>query len=90
MSKINLALAQAGSAQKPAPAPQGTVTSRKVAFAPAFAKPPVVVVTPFWRRATAVPLPPETIIEVTTTYFVVASVNGADDYFINWIAVPTP
>jgi hypothetical protein len=90
MSKIDTTLAQAGSAQKPAPAPQGKVTSLTVAFDPAFPKPPVVVVTPFWRRATAVPLPPETVKEVTTTHFVVTSINGADDYFINWIAVPTP
>jgi hypothetical protein len=90
MSKIESTLVQAGSSRKPPSGPQGSVSAHTVNFDPHFEKPPVVVVTPFWNRKTAVPLPPETVVEVTSSYFVTKSVNGADDFFINWIAVPQP
>ncbi len=56
-------------------------------FETEFERPPIVVVSPFFRGVATGVGYTESLNEVGTHYFEVASGNGAEDYFVSWIAI---
>jgi hypothetical protein len=63
------------------------VTSVKVDFTAPFQDVPNVVLTSHWNGQHAEVGHVETIDEITTSHFKVVSGNGADNYYVQWIAV---
>ncbi|HLJ90245.1 MAG TPA: H-type lectin domain-containing protein [Candidatus Angelobacter sp.] len=61
--------------------------SLEIDFQEEFATPPVVVISPFYQGSAIAVEVIETITSVGTTSFVVTSLNGASNYFVNWIAI---
>lgn len=59
----------------------------RVQFTKNFTRPPIVVISPFWRGQGSQIGYVETIDSVTRNNFTVVSNNAAENYFINWIAI---
>lgn len=64
--------------------------SEPVIFDHAYALPPVVLISPFYKgSATGVGYVP-TITEITQQGFTVTGQNMAPNYYVNWLAVGQP
>ncbi|NLY44245.1 MAG: hypothetical protein GX066_09860 [Clostridiaceae bacterium] len=58
-----------------------------IQFRKNFTRPPVVVISPYWRGQGSQVGYVETIESVSRNGFTVVSNNAADNYYINWIAI---
>lgn len=61
-----------------------------VQFGETYARPPVVLLTPFWQGQNAQVGNIETLNTVTETGFTGYSLNAGPNYFVEWVAIGTP
>ncbi|MES2554930.1 MAG: H-type lectin domain-containing protein [Bacteroidota bacterium] len=68
---------------------QTTPGSLKIKFAQAYATPPVVLLTSYWKGSTAAVSGILTVTNVTTTDCTITSINAASNYYVNMLAIDT-
>lgn len=59
----------------------------RIRFGFTFPRPPIVVITPYWKDQDSQVSYVETISNITRNGFTVVSDNYADNYYVNWIAI---
>lgn len=59
----------------------------RIRFSRTFPRPPVVIISPYWKGQESQVGFVETINSVSRNGFTVVSRNAANNYYINWVAV---